>query len=317
MPVIGEFDRRIDALEGTRSPASTWTITRSRDRYFFEAMAAGPEYLAAMTPGDGRQVFEVVRATATWPDSGSCFWILQRRRTASCWTRMDIQSSATTWVHEDRARMRVAAAEGIRVMFAAGAKRVLIPQRASAWGRHRGARRTLPDRPQARRTGSRNASSSYPIEPRSPRRTCRAATRWGPIRKNSVVGPRPSRLREPRRCTSWTRASSPAQSAQIRCRHLYLREAPRGQMDRRIHGGKGQVMRSAAGSGFVRAGTTRWRCWRLVCLPGPRRAAPVPAPATSARGPSGKTRGPDGPPDRRTTSRSSRSTASPWTGATR
>jgi hypothetical protein len=126
MPVIGEFEQRIDALEGIS--ASVYVDDHAiADRYFFEAMAAGPEYVALSTPGDGRRVFEVVRAYRHLAGFG-----VMLLDTPASTNRIELDAKGLPVIRydlgsQDRARMRVAVAEGIRVMFAAGAKRVLIP----------------------------------------------------------------------------------------------------------------------------------------------------------------------------------------------
>jgi choline dehydrogenase-like flavoprotein len=126
MPVIGEFEQRIDALEGIS--ASVYVDDHAiADRYFFEAMAAGPEYVALSTPGDGRRVFEVVRAYRQLAGFG-----VMLLDTPASTNRIELDAKGLPVIRydlgsQDRARMRVAVAEGIRVMFAAGAKRVLIP----------------------------------------------------------------------------------------------------------------------------------------------------------------------------------------------
>ena len=133
MPVVGEFDQRIDAFEGTL--ASVYVDDHAiADRYFLEAMAAGPEYLAGMTPGDGRQVFEVVRAYRNLAGFG-----VMLLDTPAPTNRIVLDAKGRPVIHydlgsQDRARMRVAVAEGIRVMFAAGAKRVLIPSSENLLG---------------------------------------------------------------------------------------------------------------------------------------------------------------------------------------
>jgi len=133
MPVIGEFEQRIDALEGTL--ASVYVDDHAiADRYFFEAMAAGPEYLAIMTPGDGRQIYQVVRAYRNLAGFG-----VMLLDTPAPTNRIVLDPKGRPVIRydlgsKDRARMRLAVAEGIRVMFAAGAKRVLIPSSENLLG---------------------------------------------------------------------------------------------------------------------------------------------------------------------------------------
>jgi choline dehydrogenase-like flavoprotein len=126
LPVIGEFEQRIDALEGTFASVYVDDFAIS-DRYFLEAMAAGPEYAAIMTPGDGRQVFDVVHVYRHLAGFG--VMVLD---TPSPSNRIVLGADGRPVIQyrlsrEDKRRMRIAVAEGIRVMFAAGAKRVLIP----------------------------------------------------------------------------------------------------------------------------------------------------------------------------------------------
>ena len=118
LPIIGEFERPIDALQGTF--ASVYVDSRAlTDRFFLEAMAAGPEYAAIMTPGDGRQVFDVVRAYRHLAGFG-----VMLLDTPSPNNRVVPGANGAPVIRYDigrgdRERMRVAIAEGIRRMFAA------------------------------------------------------------------------------------------------------------------------------------------------------------------------------------------------------
>ncbi len=58
MPLIGEFDEVIDEHVGT--PASVF-VDCSASGYLFESMSAGPDYIAAMLPGNAHAVRDTVR----------------------------------------------------------------------------------------------------------------------------------------------------------------------------------------------------------------------------------------------------------------
>ena len=133
LPVIGEFERPIDAMQGTY--ASVFVDSRAiPQRFFLEAMAAGPEYAAVMAPGDGRAVFDVVREYRHLAGFG-----VMLLDTPSPANRVALDANGRPRIdydvsHGDRDRLRVALAEGIRVMFAAGAKRVLVPSNEDLFG---------------------------------------------------------------------------------------------------------------------------------------------------------------------------------------
>jgi choline dehydrogenase-like flavoprotein len=120
IPIIGEFDREIDAHVGT--PASVY-VDRSERAYFLEAMSAGPDYLAAMWPGTAREVREAVRNYRRMGGFG--VMLVDSPHPDN---RIESDGSIAYRLSDaDAARLLEGIREGVRIMFKAGAKRVALP----------------------------------------------------------------------------------------------------------------------------------------------------------------------------------------------
>jgi choline dehydrogenase-like flavoprotein len=133
VPVIGMFDQRIDPFRGT--PATVFVDDYALTRgYMLEAMSAGPEYAALMVPGSGRQVFEVVRRYRHLAGFG-----VMLIDTPSATNRIALDPDGNPTIDYelssgDRARLRSAIAEAVRIMLAAGARTVFVPSHEEIYG---------------------------------------------------------------------------------------------------------------------------------------------------------------------------------------
>jgi choline dehydrogenase-like flavoprotein len=97
-------------------------------------MSAGPEYVALMVPGTGRQVFEAVRQYRHLAGFG-----VMLIDSPSPENRIALDSSGRPIIHyelsiDDRNRLRSAIAEGVRIMFEAGARTVFLPSHEDIYG---------------------------------------------------------------------------------------------------------------------------------------------------------------------------------------
>ncbi len=120
IPIIGEFDREIDAHVGT--PASVY-VDRSERGYFLEAMSAGPDYLAIMWPGTAREVRDAVRNYRKMGGFG-----VMLVDTPHPDNRIAPDGSIAYRLSDaDAARLLEGIRDGVRIMFKAGAKRVALP----------------------------------------------------------------------------------------------------------------------------------------------------------------------------------------------
>jgi choline dehydrogenase-like flavoprotein len=133
MPIIGKFDRTIDALQGTE--ASVYVGDHLMDRgYAFEAMSAEPAYAALMSPGPAMHAFEMVRDFRHLAGFG-----VMLIDSVSFQNRLALDSSGQPRIYyqlseSDKARFREGIAEAVRVMFRAGANEVCLPTTESLLG---------------------------------------------------------------------------------------------------------------------------------------------------------------------------------------
>ena len=134
VPVIGVFDQQIDATAGT--PATVFVDDYAVSKGFMlEAMSAGPEYVAMMVPGTGRHVFDVVSRYRYLAGFG-----VMLIDTPSKDNRIALDASGRPEIYYDisagdRQRFRTAVAEAVRIMFKAGAQRVVVPSHEDIYGR--------------------------------------------------------------------------------------------------------------------------------------------------------------------------------------
>lgn len=126
MPIIGKFDRPINALEGTQ--ASVYVDDRLIDRgYAFESMTATPAYAALMSPGPAMHVLGMVRSYKSLAGFG-----VMLIDTVSPENRLTLDENGDATIRyqlaeSDKKRFGEGVAEAVRMMFLAGATEVYLP----------------------------------------------------------------------------------------------------------------------------------------------------------------------------------------------
>jgi len=126
MPIMGRFDKLIDALKGTE--ASVFVSDKlMTDGYALESMSDQPLYAALMSPGPPMHTFEMVKSYRSLAGFG-----VMLIDTPSHENRIVLDSDGEPIVkyvlsEPDKIRFRRGVAEAIRIMFLAGAKQVFIP----------------------------------------------------------------------------------------------------------------------------------------------------------------------------------------------
>lgn len=126
MPIIGEFNQVIDALDGTE--ASVYVGDHLVDRgYALESMAAEPEYVAVMSPGTPEHTLTMVQSFRHLAGFG-----VMLVDTPDPNNRLTIDAGGEPVITyqisaADKARFREGIAEAIRVMFQGGAREVYLP----------------------------------------------------------------------------------------------------------------------------------------------------------------------------------------------
>ena len=127
VPIIGLFEEEIDLLEGLDS-ATHVDAFGPTPGFIFETMSGLPAYGAAIIPGSGRQVFEVLSKFQHSAGFG-----LMRIDSSGPENRIVLDATGEdveiqyTLTPEDIGEMRHGLAIGIRMMFMAGAYEVVIP----------------------------------------------------------------------------------------------------------------------------------------------------------------------------------------------
>jgi choline dehydrogenase-like flavoprotein len=126
LPILGRFDRPIDALKGT--PATVYIDQFLATRgYAFEAMAARPTHVAAMIPAPPTKVFGLIHDFRRLGGFG-----VMLVDESSPDNRIVLAADGTPEIHyqlteADQARFREGLATAVRLMFKAGAKEVILP----------------------------------------------------------------------------------------------------------------------------------------------------------------------------------------------
>jgi choline dehydrogenase-like flavoprotein len=135
MPVLGKFDRMIDAMAGTQ--ASVYVDDRLMDRgYALESMSAEPVYAAIMSPGPAMHIWEVVRSYRNLAGFG-----VMLIDTAAGENRLVVDKQGEPKIEyrlseQDKERFREGVTEAVRVMLRAGAREVYLPTTEDLLGRH-------------------------------------------------------------------------------------------------------------------------------------------------------------------------------------
>ncbi len=126
MPIMGRFDRMIDALSGTQ--ASVFVSDRLiTDGYALESMSDQPLYAALMSPGPAIHTFEMVKSYRHLAGFG-----VMLIDTPSPENRITLDNDGEPVINyvlseADKIRFRRGVAAAVRIMFLAGAKQVYLP----------------------------------------------------------------------------------------------------------------------------------------------------------------------------------------------
>lgn len=126
MPLMGLFDRDIDALEGTQASVFVDDFLIP-EGFALESMSAEPLYAAVMSPGPPKHSFEMLMAYRKLAGFG-----VMLVDTASPENRVRLDPDGEpvieyTLSEADKRRFRHGVAVAARVMFRAGAKKVYLP----------------------------------------------------------------------------------------------------------------------------------------------------------------------------------------------
>jgi choline dehydrogenase-like flavoprotein len=126
IPLLGLFDRTINLLEGLDSATfcSSFGVTPG---FIYETMGGLPAYGALLVPGSGRQVYEELSRFNDYVGFG-CMLV----DTPSEDNRVMLDGAGDTVLQyafsdSDKDRFRIGVGIGIRMMFLAGAKKVIVP----------------------------------------------------------------------------------------------------------------------------------------------------------------------------------------------
>ena len=125
-PMIGVFNRQINLLEGLDS-ATFVDAFGVMPGFIFETMGGLPAYGAVVIPGSGKQVYEkIVKFNVC---AGFGVMLVDTPSDSNCITLDNKGDPVLTYSlsEGDKRRFRTGVALGIRMMFLAGAKSVIIP----------------------------------------------------------------------------------------------------------------------------------------------------------------------------------------------
>jgi hypothetical protein len=133
LPMIGVFDRQINLLEGLDSATfvDAFGVTPG---FIFETMGGLPAYAAVLTPGNGKQVYEnMVQFNRL---AGFGVMLVDTPSDSNSITLSDAGDPVLTYTlsEPDKKRFRTGVSLGIRMMFLAGAKLVIIPSNENFLG---------------------------------------------------------------------------------------------------------------------------------------------------------------------------------------
>jgi hypothetical protein len=126
LPMVGVFDRQINLLEGLDS-ATFVDAFGVEPGFIFETMGALPAYGAALIPGNGKQVYKNLAKFNK--SAGFGVMLVDTPSDDNCITLNDQGDPVLTYAlsDADKQRFRIGVALGIRMMFLAGANKVIIP----------------------------------------------------------------------------------------------------------------------------------------------------------------------------------------------
>lgn len=140
VPLIGTFDRQINLLEGLDSATfvDAFGVTPG---FIYETMGGLPAYGALLIPGSGRQVYDVISQFNT--SAGFGVMLVDTPHPDNCITldsdgevvlNYTINDDDSQEFRSDKQRFRSGVAMGIRMMFMAGAKTVIVPTNENVLG---------------------------------------------------------------------------------------------------------------------------------------------------------------------------------------
>lgn len=126
MPLIGWFERKIGALEGT--PSSVYVEDDEDEQgTLYECMSGDPEYVALMLFGTGDEIAERLKDFNRLAGFG---FLLVDSVTPENRVALDEEGQAEIiyeFSAKDKERLRKAASKSVKMMLAAGAKEVYLP----------------------------------------------------------------------------------------------------------------------------------------------------------------------------------------------
>lgn len=125
IPIPAMFSEDKNLLVGL--PASVWAHGNSGD-YFYEAMSADPAFAALVHPGSGEQIFHDI--VQNFKKLGGFGVMLIDTPSDSNRVQLDTNGKAVVQYElsdGDKARMRIGIQNAIKIVFAAGAQKVILP----------------------------------------------------------------------------------------------------------------------------------------------------------------------------------------------
>ena len=133
MPLVGVFDRQINLLEGLDS-ATFVDAFGVMPGFIYETMGGLPAYGALLVPGNGKQVYDILSGFNVSAGFG-----VMLVDTPSPDNRITLDANDNpvltySLTESDKERFGIGVALGIRMMFLAGAKKVIVPSNENLLG---------------------------------------------------------------------------------------------------------------------------------------------------------------------------------------
>jgi choline dehydrogenase-like flavoprotein len=136
MGAIGTFDRKINGLEGLS--ASVYAPAPDGS-YFYEAMSATPNFIAALHPGNGHEILETVRHFNELGGFGVML-VDSVSEDNRVFLNPDTKKVEVAYQlsAEDKGKLKIGLSEAIRILLRQGAKSVFLPssEMVDAQGRY-------------------------------------------------------------------------------------------------------------------------------------------------------------------------------------
>jgi len=133
MPLVGVFDRQINLLEGLDS-ATFVDAFGVMPGFIYETMGGLPAYGALLIPGNGKQVYEILSGFNM--SAGFGVMLVDTSSPDNRITLDDDGEPVLTYTlsESDKDRFGTGVALGVRMMFLAGAKTVIVPSNENLLG---------------------------------------------------------------------------------------------------------------------------------------------------------------------------------------